>query len=603
MTPRIPMGQGRMRHGQPASKAKNTKQTLLRIWRYIRKQWVSLIIVSSTVILSSVASVVGTYLIGIAIDKYVVNFDIIGLTRFSFFLMGVYLVSAVSTLLQSRIMVNVAQKAVADIRRDLFESLQNLPLSFFDSRPHGELMSKLTNDVDNMGQTLNQSLVNFISSLLTITMTLFTMIAISPPLAVVTVLIIPASMLITRLIIKYTRIYYLKQLEDLGELNGIIEETISGQKVVKVFGQEKAVIEKFKKKNDELRTSGVKAMTLSGMIMPAMGSLNNLSFALIALTGGWLLLKGFGGLTIGRVANMLTYSKQFGRPINEIATLFNTIQSAIAGAERVFEVMDEPKEPVDGKLINKDEFKGNVVFDNVTFAYKKGENVLENVNITAKPGSIVALVGPTGAGKTTIVNLLTRFYDVDEGAILIDGDDIRTLDRSSLRQRLGMVLQDTYLFSASIRENIRYGRLDATDEEVENAARLANVHRFISHLPEGYDTIISDSGEGLSQGQRQLIAIARVILADPSILILDEATSSIDTRTEKHIQQALLTLMKGRTSFVIAHRLSTIRDADEILVINNGRIIERGNHKSLFEQGGFYYGLYTSQFKRINGIN
>lgn len=600
MPPQSPMGPGRHgQHGAPAKKARDTKGSVKRIWSYVKTQKLSLLTVIAMVIISTGATVLGTMLIGFAIDEYIVNLNIGGLAGFSLLLVAVYIIAALSAWLQMRIMVSVANKTIQKIRRDLFNKLQTLPIKYFDAHTHGELMSRLANDVDNIGQALNQSLVQLISSGLTILMTVVAMVIISPLLTLIALIIIPLSIALTKYIAKYSRISFSKQQKDLGELNGLIEETISGQRVVKVFGREKIIIEQFIKKNNELKDSAFKAQFYSGTIWPLMNSLNNLSFALIALVGGWTLLSGGSGLSIGMISNMLIYSKQFSRPINEIASLFNTLQSAIAGAERVFEVIDEKAEPSDGKIVSKKELKGRVEFKNVTFSYKKGVNVLKNMSIISEPGSTIALVGPTGAGKTTIVNLLTRFYDVDEGAILIDGEDIRSLDRKTLRQNLGMVLQDTYLFSSTIRENIRYGRLDATDEEVEQAAMLANVHRFITHLPDGYDTFLSDSGDGISQGQRQLIAIARVMLADPSILILDEATSSIDTRTEKHIQEALLTLMYGRTSFVIAHRLSTIRDADEILVINDGEIIERGNHDLLFDKKGFYYNLYTSQFKRI----
>jgi ATP-binding cassette subfamily B multidrug efflux pump len=500
-----------------------------------------------------------------------------------------------------RLTVNIANKTMREIRQDLFTKFQSLSIKYFDSHTHGELMSRLTNDVDNIGQVLNQSLVQLISCILTVIMTISVMLMINPLLTLVALVIVPASILLTKKIAKHSRLHFSNQQKSLGELNGLIEETISGQKVVKVFGREKIIIEKFAEKNDELKDAGMMAQFLAGMMGPTMNSLNNLSYSLVALTGGWMLISGSTTLTIGKVSNMLIYSRQLARPINEIASLFNTLQSAIAGAERVFEIMEERPEPSEGKIIKKESIKGKVEFKNVTFAYKEGENVLKNVSIVTEPGSTIALVGPTGAGKTTIVNLLTRFYDVNEGAILIDGEDIRILNRQALRQSLGMVLQDTYLFSASIRENIRYGRLDATDEEVEQAARLSNIHKFISHLPDGYDTVLSDGGEGISQGQRQLISIARTMLADPAILILDEATSSIDTRTEKHIQEALLKLMCGRTSFVIAHRLSTIRDADEILVINDGQIIEKGSHDSLYNRKGFYYNLYSSQFKIAAG--
>lgn len=600
MPPQPPMG-GRHRHAMPAKKAKDVKGVIKQIWHYVEKQKAALLVVSLMVIVNTATNVYGTMLIGTAIDKYIIKLDFAGLARFSALLAAIYLVSAFSAWLQSRQMTVVANKTMQEIRRDLFENLQKLSIKFFDSHPHGELMSRLTNDVDNIGNALSQTLIQFLSSILTFIMTVSAMLIVSPVLTLVALLIIPASIMLTKNIAKLSRKYFSEQQKFLGELNGMIEETISGQKVVKIFGREKIITNEFSEKNEELKKVGIKAQFLSGIIFPMMNSLNNLSYALVALIGGWLLLMGNNTLTIGKVSNMLIYSKQLARPINEIANLFNMLQSALAGAERVFEIINQPPEPSEGKKLYKEAISGRVEFKNVTFAYKEGENVLKNVSIEAQPGSTIALVGPTGAGKTTIVNLLTRFYDVDEGAILIDSEDIRTLDRTSLRQNIAIVLQDTYLFSSTIMENIRYGRLDATDEEVEHAARLANIHRFITHLPNGYNTVLSDGGEGISQGQRQLISIARAMLADPAILILDEATSNIDTRTEKHIQQALLTLMHGRTSFVIAHRLSTIRDAHEILVIDNGEIIERGNHNTLYEKKGFYYNLYTSQFKRTTG--
>ena len=584
--------------GMPVVKAKNAKGTLKRLWSYIGHQRLPLTIVGIMVIIGTFANVFSTMMIGTAIDKYIANRNFSGLAWYSLLIMAVYLIGACASWLQMRVMMTLAQNTIREVRRDLFYTVQTLPVGYFDARTHGELMSRLANDIDTVGQTLNQSLIQLISSLLTVLATFGAMLFISPVLSIIPLVVIPLSMFMAKFFAKRSRKYFSMQQKDLGQLNSIIEETISGQKVVKVFGREKRILEDFRRKNDELRTSGYKAQIFSGFIMPVMNSLNNLAYASIALIGGFMYIKGYTALTIGGISNMLTYSKQFSRPINELASLFNLIQSAIASAERVFEVMDADPEPSEGKLLDKTRVKGEVEFKNVTFAYKENENVLKNVSINAKPGALIALVGPTGAGKTTIVNLLTRFYDVGEGEIILDGDDIRDINRSSLRGCLGMVIQETYLFSATIRENIRYGRLDATNEEVEQAARLANVHRFISNLPNGYDTVLSDAGEGISQGQRQLIAIARVMLANPQILILDEATSSIDTRTEKHIQQALLTLMYGRTSFVIAHRLSTIRDADEILVINDGEITERGNHEALYAMKGFYYNLYTSQFKR-----
>jgi ATP-binding cassette subfamily B protein len=458
-------------------------------------------------------------------------------------------------------------------------------------------MSRLTNDIDNISNTLNTSTTQVISSIITILGTVIMMLYLNPFLTFVNMLVIPTMMLITSKIAKRTRKYFLNQQESLGKLNGIIEECISGQKLVKVFTREEKQIEEFNNSNDDLKKIGIKALILSGFIPPLINLLNNINFAFIAGIGGWLAVKEI--ITIGVIASFINYSKQFTRPINELANQFNMLQTAIAGAERVFEIMDEKPEKEDEEdAIKLSKISGKVDFENVDFSYDEKTPVLKNVNLHINPGETIALVGPTGAGKTTIINLLTRFYDIQKGSIKIDGVDIKKINRKSLRSSLGIVLQDAYLFSETVRENIRYGRLDATDEEVERAAKLANAHKFIQRLPQGYDTILSEDASNLSQGQKQLLTIARAILANPSILILDEATSSVDTRTEMHIQEAMLNLMKGRTSFVIAHRLSTIRDASQIVVINDGQIIEKGSHDELLKQKGFYYNLYMTQFRK-----
>ncbi|HOA80673.1 MAG TPA: ABC transporter ATP-binding protein [Defluviitaleaceae bacterium] len=458
-------------------------------------------------------------------------------------------------------------------------------------------MSRLTNDIDNISNTLNTSTTQVISSIITILGTVIMMLYLNPFLTFVNMLVIPTMMLITSKIAKRTRKYFLNQQESLGKLNGIIEECISGQKLVKVFTREEKQIEEFNNSNDDLKKIGIKALILSGFIPPLINLLNNINFAFIAGIGGWLAVKEI--ITIGVIASFINYSKQFTRPINELANQFNMLQTAIAGAERVFEIMDEKPEKEDEEdAIKLSKISGKVDFENVDFSYDEKTPVLKNVNLHINPGETITLVGPTGAGKTTIINLLTRFYDIQKGSIKIDGVDIKKINRKSLRSSLGIVLQDAYLFSETVRENIRYGRLDATDEEVERAAKLANAHKFIQRLPQGYDTILSEDASNLSQGQKQLLTIARAILANPSILILDEATSSVDTRTEMHIQEAMLNLMKGRTSFVIAHRLSTIRDASQIVVINDGQIIEKGSHDELLKQKGFYYNLYMTQFRK-----
>lgn len=602
-------GGGHMRGMMPKVRPKNVRQTLARLWGYLREQRVGLFIVFVFTALSALFTLIGPYLIGRAIDDFIANRDYIGLLIITLLLLGSYILSALMAWGQGYVMASVSQRSVWRIREDLFAKLQDLPLHFFDSKTHGELMSRTTNDVENISQVLNQSVTQMLSSLITIIGTLVVMLILNVWLTIVTLVTIPIVIFVTGQIAKMTRKHFTGQQTELGELNGFIEETVTGQKVIKTFCHEQKSTEQFNVINDRLKKVSIKAQIYSTVIHPVLNVFNNLSFAAIALVGGWIALSG--GTSIGVVVSFLNYSKQFARPINELANLFNMIQSAIAGAERVFEIMDtktEYEEETTGKRVQVIEKhatkakesiieKGRVVFDNVSFSYDSDVPILKNISLVAEPGSTIALVGPTGAGKTTIVNLLTRFYDIDSGSITIDGRPIQSFDKDELRRQLGIVLQDAHLFSHTIRENIRYGRLDATDEEVEKAAIMANADGFIRKLPNGYDTVLTAEGNNLSEGQKQLLTIARAILANPTILILDEATSSIDTRTEMIIQEAMRSLMKGRTSFVIAHRLSTIREADLILVINNGEIIERGNHEQLLEQRGFYYDLYTSQFK------
>jgi ATP-binding cassette subfamily B protein len=459
-------------------------------------------------------------------------------------------------------------------------------------------MSRLSNDIDNVNNTISQSTTQLMSGVIVIVGSLLMMLILSPLLTLASLVTVPLVFLLTRTIAKKTSVMFKNQQVQLGRLNGHIEETISGIHVVKAFNHEEKAIQEFEEVNATLREVGLKAQIWSGFLMPIMNVINNLGFAIVAIVGGLLAVEGH--ITVGVIASFLSYSRQFVRPLNDLANIFNVLQSGVAGAERVFEILDEKEEPEDipGAIELKNP-RGEVVFENVSFGYRPEVSILKNVSFTSGSGSSTALVGPTGAGKTTIVNLLTRFYDVTGGTIYIDGVDIRNYTRDSLRKSFGFVLQDTYLFSGTIRENIKYGKPDATDEEIKAAAAAANADLFIKRLPNQYDTVLSENGGNLSQGQRQLLAIARVILARPSLLILDEATSSIDTRTELHIQDALLTIMQGRTSFIIAHRLNTIRDADTIMVINHGEIVEKGSHGQLLDQKGIYYNMFYNQFKNI----
>lgn len=577
---------------------KDPKGTLLRIWSYLDGQQAWLIIALILVALSTGLGLIGPYFIALSIDDFIDVGITKGLAQLLILMIGVYVGAAIVTYIQQYVLVGIAQKAVRGMRKDFFEKLMTNSLKFFDQTSNGELMSRLTNDIENVNTTLSSSIAEFFSSILSFVGVLVIMFVLNWQLALISLVTIPLIMLIVKFIASKTRVYYRAQQKKLGRLNGIIEETLTGQKVVKVYGKEAAVTNEFNDMNESLRDSSIKAEILGGFMGPSMNMVNNLRFALIAGAGGFLVLNGY--MTVGLIAAFLNYSKRFGRPLTQLANVYNTIQSAIAGAERVFETMDHVPEIQDvSETVEVEKIKGHVTFDQVDFGYVKDVPVLKGATFEANPGDTIAIVGPTGAGKTTIINLLTRFYDIDSGSIKIDGIDIHSMKKHNLRSKLGIVLQDTYLFSDTVRENIRYGRLLASDEEVEEAARLAYAHHFIRQLPDGYDTVLSQEGSNLSQGQRQLLAIARAILSDPGILILDEATSSVDTRTEVHIQKAMLRLMEGRTSFVIAHRLSTIKDATMIMVINDGEIIERGSHKELLALGGFYADLHYSQFKSL----
>ncbi|HUT18660.1 MAG TPA: ABC transporter ATP-binding protein [Anaerolineae bacterium] len=580
----------------PQERAKNAGETLFRIWAYLRRQRGALVATFLLVAVSSGLGLLGPYLLGVAIDEGILQGDLPGLLRTALLMVATYVLAAVSGWLEAYVMAGASQRAIRDMRNDLFAKLQTLSLRFFDQRTHGEMMSRLSNDVETVSEVLTMSVTQLISSVLSIVGVAIMMFIINVRLALVTLVTLPLMMFISRWIARHTRKGFRERQEALGDLNGIIEETVTGQRVVKAYAREEAAIAQFSETNNRMRVVATRAEILVGVMGPLTNLVNNIGFALVAGAGGWMAVRDLA--TVGTIASFINYARQFARPLNQIVGLYNTIQSAIAGAERVFEIMDEVPElqdALDAHPLTR--VQGDVVFDDVCFAYQEGVPVLKHVSLHAEPGRTIALVGPTGAGKTTIVNLLTRFYDIDSGGIRIDGLDIRQVLKDDLRRQLGIVLQDTYLFADTVMENIRYGRLEATDEEVIAAAKLANAHVFIHRLPQGYQTPLSERASNLSQGQRQLLAIARAVLADPGILVLDEATSSVDTRTEKQIQEAMLRLMKGRTSFVIAHRLSTIREADKILVINEGQIIERGTHRELLEAQGFYHHLYVSQFK------
>jgi ATP-binding cassette, subfamily B, multidrug efflux pump len=581
---------------RPKERARDVQGTLLRLWSYLGRQKRALVITAILVVISSSLDVLGPYLMGRALDRFVVTGDLPGLARISLLMLTVYIGSAAISWLQTYVMAGASQQAVTDIRNDLFTKLQTLSLRFFDQRTHGELMSRLTNDVESVSDVLTSGVTSLISSVLSLVGVAVIMLLLNVRLAIVTLITVPLMVSLSRWIAKRTRTGFRRRQAYLGELNGIIEETITGQRVVKAYNREPAVIARFKETNQSLRQAATVAEIFAGALPPVTNLVNNTGLTIVALAGGWMAVRGLA--TVGDIASFVQYARRFGWPLNGIASLYNSIQSAIAGAERVFQTLDELPELVDAvDARSLDVVDGEIIFESVSFGYEPGVPVLRDVSLHARPGQTIALVGPTGAGKTTIVNLLTRFYDIDAGRILIDGIDIREIQLDDLRRRLGIVLQDTYLFADTVRENIRYGRLEATDAEVVEAARLANADQFIRRLPQGYETQLSERGSNLSQGQRQLLAIARAVLADPAVLVLDEATSSIDTRTERTIQEAMLRLMRGRTSFVIAHRLSTIREADEILVVNGGEIVERGTHQALLDARGFYHNLYLAQFK------
>lgn len=577
-------------------KAAKPRATAVRLIDYLRNYWTPVIIVFVLIVIYTVLGLMAPYLMGVAIDKFIGGKDPRGLAWISLLMLGVYLASNLLQIVANWIMSIISQRSIQTLRGDLFDHLQVLPIQYYDAHTAGEMMSRLTNDIDAINQAVSQNVLTLVASVFSIVGILVAMFWLDWRLALVTLIVVPIMFWFAEFVARYTRRGYRRLQKGLGTMNSIAEESISGQKVVKAFQRNDTVLDTFRAQNEEVYHAGVYANSYALLLMPLTNVLGNFFVILLAGAGGWLALAGMA--SVGIIATFINYGQNFVAPLRQLANMYNSIQAALAGAERIFEVMDVPGEaadPIDAQVLNP--AQGSVVFDDVNFAYVPGTPVIRGMDLNVKPGDTVALVGPTGAGKTTLINLLMRFYDPQSGGIAIDGVDIRDLKRDNLRRLLGIVLQDTYLFSNTVMENIRYGRLEASDEECIHAAELADADHFIRQLPNGYHTQLSERGGNLSQGQRQLLAIARAILADPTILILDEATSSVDTRTEARIQRSLLKLMQGRTSFVIAHRLSTIREADNVVVIDHGKIVEQGSHPQLMAKKGFYYGLYMSQFK------
>ncbi len=588
-------------HGINIENAHDQKQVIGRLLVYLKPYRLRIAGVFVLVILGTLSTLTGPILLGVAIDRYIVPGNLRGLVGISLVMLAAYLASSLVTVGYTLIMVNITQELIMDIRSHLFRHIQTLSMDFYDDHEAGDLMSRITNDTEAINRVLSNGLVQLAASILQVAGVLIAMIVLNWQLALGSLVVMPLMMAITGAIASRSRQAFRKVQKNLGALNAYAEENISGVRVVRTFARESQTINAFKEVNKQNRDAGIQAEKIVALLNPLITVMSTIAIAVIAGLGGWLAILNI--ISIGVIVSFTAYVRQFFQPIRQLTQLYNQLQSGLAGAERIFEIMDAiptVKDQRDAVAIGR--IRGEVEFDHVYFEYEKNKPVLQDVTMQVQPGQTIALVGPTGAGKTTIINLLSRFYDVQKGVIRVDGVDIRDIQQKSLREQLGIVLQDTYLFSESVMENIRFGRINASDEEVIQAATLANADQFISRLPKGYQTVVSEHGSNFSQGQRQLIAIARAVLANPSILILDEATSSVDTRTEMQIQDALLRLMEGRTAFVIAHRLSTIREADQVLVIHDNRIIERGNHQDLLEQGGFYHDLYTSQFRRAQQL-
>ena len=602
---RGPMGHG-PGVGMAGEKAKDLKGTMKKLIKYIRRYYVPILFVILFAIASTIFNIVGPTILGDATTEIFnglirkvtgtggINFDKV--TDILMTLMGLYVVSAAFSFAQGLIMTHVSNNITYQMRKDISEKIHRMPMKYFESRTYGEVLSRVTNDIDTLGQSLNQSMTQIITSATQIIGVLVMMIRINIPMTVVVLLTLPLSMGLIGIIMGKSQPYFKAQQANLGELNGQVEEIYSGHNIVKAFNKEESVIEDFEEVNGRLYQSAWKSQFFSGAMMPLMQFVGNLGYVLVAILGGFLVIRNT--IEVGQIQSFIQYVRSFNQPITQLAQVGNMMQTTAASAERVFEFLEEEEETEASQdIVPVETLKGNVSFEHVHFGYNPEQTIIHDFSVNVKEGQKVAIVGPTGAGKTTLIKLLMRFYDVNGGCIKIDGYDIREFIRGDIRQMFGMVLQDTWLYNASIRDNIRYGKLDASEEEIQGAARAAFAHHFIVTQPGGYDMVINEESNNISQGQKQLLTIARAILADPKILILDEATSSVDTRTEERIQMAMDNLMQGRTSFIIAHRLSTIRDADVILVMNHGDIVEQGNHKELLAKGGFYADLYNSQFE------